>query len=71
MADDKKLAFNPAVELSCLTQEEQGMLLELMKELVCVPSLEQVARLKKYTQAQMEEVIFSLLETWKKDNKRM
>lgn len=50
MADDKKLAFNPAVELSYLTEEEQGMLLELMKELACVPSLEQAARLKKYSQ---------------------
>lgn len=107
MVDDKKLPFNPAVELSYLTKEEQGMLLELMMELSAVPSLEQAVRLKKYsqerklgrdvmdailteersaavnvtlkserlkqyfpksyTQAQMEEVIFSLLETWKKD----
>lgn len=105
MADDKKLPFNPAVELSYLTQEEQGMLLALMTRLSVVPSLEQAKRLKKYsqegklgadvmdailteehlapiqvtlkndrlkqyfpksyTQKQMEEVIFSLLETWK------
>lgn len=50
MADDRKLAFNPAVELSYLKQEEQGALLELMNELSCVPSLEQAARLKKYSQ---------------------
>ncbi len=107
MVDDKKLPFNPAVELSYLTKEEQGMLLGLMKELSAVPSLEQAKRLKKYsqegklgrdvmdviltedrpgsvkvtlkserlkqyfpksyTQEQMEEVIFSLLETWKRD----
>lgn len=107
MVDDKKLPFNPAVELSYLTKEEQGMLLGLMKELSAVPSLEQARRLKKYsqegklgrdvmdailtedrpgpvkvtlkserlkqyfpksyTQEQMEEVIFSLLETWKRD----
>lgn len=105
MADDKKLPFNPAVELSYLTQEEQGILLALMAKLSVVPSLEQARRLKKYsqegklgadvidailteerpapvqvtlkndrlkqyfpknyTQKQMEEVIFSLLETWK------
>ena len=107
MVDDKKLPFNPAVELSYLTKEEQGMLLELMTELAAVPSLDQAIRLKKYsqegklgrdvmdailteerpaaisvtlkserlkqyfpksyTQTQMEEVIFSLLETWKRD----
>ncbi len=107
MVDDKKLPFNPAVELSYLTKEEQGQLLELMGKLSVMPSLEQAKRLKKYsqegklgrdvmdailteerpaavnvtlkserlkqyfpksyTQAQMEEVIFSLLETWKRD----
>lgn len=107
MVDDKRLPFNPAVELSYLTKEEQGQLLELMGKLSVMPSLEQAKRLKKYsqegklgrdvmdailteerpaavnvtlkserlkqyfprsyTQTQMEEVIFSLLETWKKD----
>ncbi len=107
MVDDKKLPFNPAVELSYLTKEEQGQLLELMGKLSVMPSLEQAKRLKKYsqegklgrdvmdailteerpaavnvtlkserlkqyfpksfTQTQMEEVIFSLLETWKRD----
>lgn len=105
MVDDKKLAFNPAVELSYLAKEEQGQLLELMGEMAVVPSLEQAKRLKKYsqegklgrdvmdavlaqerpasvqvtlksdrlrryfpktyTQKEMEEVIFSLLEAWK------
>lgn len=105
MADDKKLPFNPAVELSYLTQEEQEILLRLMEKLVITPSLEQAKRLKKYSQdgkldenvmdailteerpkaiqvtlksdklkqyfpktytpAQIEEIIFSLLETWK------
>ena len=50
MVDDKKLPFNTAVELSYLTEEEQRMLLELMKELDSVPSLEQAVRLKKYSQ---------------------
>ena len=48
MLDDKKLPFNPAVELSYLTKEEQRQLLGLMGELVAVPSLEQARRLKKY-----------------------
>ena len=108
MVDDKKLSFNPAVELSYLTWEQQGELMEIMGELQAVPSLEQAKRLKKYSQEgkldrnvmdailteerpapvqvtlkndrlqqyfpqtytakQMEEVIFSLLETWKTQN---
>ena len=50
MVDDKKLPFNPAVELSYLTQEEQGELLKIMEKRVVVPSLEQSKRLKKYSQ---------------------
>lgn len=105
MVDDKKLPFNPAVELSYLTQAEQETLLSLMTKLAITPSLEQAKRLKKYSQdgkldenvmdailteerpkavqvtlksdklkqyfpktytpAQIEEIIFSLLETWK------
>jgi len=108
MVDEKKLPFNPAVELSYLTKEEQAALLELMEELSAVPSLEQSKRLKAksqaglldadfmreilaeiqskplkitlrgdtirqyfpsdYTREQMEEVIFSLLTTWKTEH---
>ena len=108
MVDDKKLSFNPAVELSYLAREQQGELMGIMGELQAVPSLEQAKRLKKYSQEgkldrnvmdailteerpapvqvtlkndrlkqyfpqtyttkQMEEVIFSLLETWKTQN---
>ncbi len=108
MVDEKKLPFNPAVEVSYLTKEEQKTLLEQMEKLEIVPSLEQAKRLKKYskegklsvdvieaiiteertmpvqvtlkkerlrkyfpqsyTQKQMEEVIFSLLETWKTEH---
>lgn len=50
MVDDKKLPFNPAVELSYLKQEEQKKLLELMQKLSAVPSLEQAKRLKKFSQ---------------------
>ncbi|WP_287714147.1 ParB/RepB/Spo0J family partition protein [Blautia sp.] len=108
MVDDKKVPFNPAVELSYLTLAEQEVLLGVMEELSAVPSLEQAKRLKKYSQEgklgvdvmdailteerpvpaqvtlkndrlkkyfpknytpkQMEEVIFSLLETWKTEH---
>ena len=49
MVDEKKLPFNPAVELSYLSCEEQGQLLELMGERPAVPSLEQAKRLKGYS----------------------
>lgn len=108
MVDDRKLSFNPAVELSYLTPKEQEQLIGLMEKLSVVPSLEQAKRLKKYsqegklgmdvmdailteeqpapvqvtlksdrlrqyfpgtyTQQQMEEVILSLLETWKTEH---
>ena len=99
MADDKKLPFNTAVELSYLTEDEQRELLGMMEELSAVPSLKKYSQegklgrdvmdailteehsapvqvtLKKeklkqyfpnsYTPKQMEDVIISLLETWK------
>lgn len=108
LVDDKKLLFNPAVELSYLTKEEQVKLSEKMAEFSHVPSLEQAKRLRKfsqegklgedvieailteerkappqvtlkgerlrqyfseeYTQKQIEDVIISLLETWKKEH---
>lgn len=108
MVDDRKLPFNPAVELSYLTKEEQEKLLIIIAKLSAVPSLEQARRLKKYsqegqlsgivmdailsekrpipvqvtlknerlreyfpksyTQKQIEEVIYSLLKTWKTEH---
>ncbi len=108
LVDDKKLPFNPAVELSYLAKEEQVRLSEKMAELSHVPSLEQAKRLRKfsqegklgedvmeailteerkappqvtlkgerlrqyfseeYTQKQIEDLIISLLEAWKKEH---
>ena len=108
MVDDKKLLFNPAVELSYLSDEEQGKLKEVMEKLSVIPSLEQAKHMKErsrtgelttevmkavlaqeraapvnvtiksvklkeffptdYTQKQMEDVIFSLLEAWKEEH---
>ncbi len=50
MVDEKKIAFNPAVELSYLTREEQSQLLEAMDYAQATPSLSQAQRLKKQSQ---------------------
>jgi ParB family chromosome partitioning protein len=50
MVDDKKIAFNPAVELSYLPQELQTELLDVMDQDDCTPSLSQAQRLKQAAQ---------------------
>ena len=48
--DEKKVAFNPAVELSYLKTEEQVLLLDAMESEQTTPSLSQAQRLKKFSQ---------------------
>ena len=50
MVDEKKISFNPAVELSYLTKEEQQDFLEAMDMEQNIPSLSQAQRLKKLSQ---------------------
>ncbi len=50
MVDAKKIAFNPAVELSYLTPEEQTQLTVAMESEQATPSLSQAQRLKKFSQ---------------------
>lgn len=50
MVDEKKIAFNPAVELSYLKPEEQRELLDAMDYAQAAPSLSQAQRLKKLSQ---------------------
>ena len=50
MVDAKKIAFNPAVELSYLKPHEQVQLMEAMDMEQSTPSLSQAQRLKKYSQ---------------------
>lgn len=50
MVDEKKIAFNPAYELSFLTTEEQERLLDAMDSEQATPSLSQAQRLKKFSQ---------------------
>ncbi len=50
MIDAKRIAFNPAVELSYLMPHEQVQLMEAMDMEQSTPSLSQAQRLKKYSQ---------------------
>ena len=50
MVDDKRLAFNPAVELSYLKPEEQEQLAATMEMTQTSPSLSQAQRMKKFSQ---------------------
>lgn len=63
MVDSKKIRFNPAVELSYLSPNEQYLLLEVMKEDEIVPSLSQAQQIKKLSQdkACTKEAIHALL----------
>jgi ParB family chromosome partitioning protein len=63
MADSRKIAFNPAVELSYLTNEEQTILLDIMAKEEAVPSLAQAHRMKKHSQSGTltEEIIDEIM----------
>ena len=50
MVDDKKIAFNPAVELSYIPHELQIELLDIIEANECTPSLSQAQRMKQAAQ---------------------
>ena len=50
MVDEKKIAFNPAVEMSYLKPNEQIQLLDVMDSEQATPSLSQAQRMKKFSQ---------------------
>jgi len=50
MVDEKKIALNPAYELSFLKTEERRDLLDAMDSEQATPSLSQAQRLKKFSQ---------------------
>ena len=68
MVDEKKIAFNPAYELSFLKPEEQQMLLETMDYEQATPSLSQAQRMKKFSQdgKLTEEVMLAIMSEEKK-----
>ncbi|HUC91883.1 MAG TPA: ParB/RepB/Spo0J family partition protein [Paenibacillus sp.] len=71
MVDDKQIAFNPAVELSYLAEEEQLALYETMQSEDCTPSLAQAQRMKKLSlDGRLNvDVIFSILTEEKPNQK--
>ena len=70
MVDERKLAFNPAVEVSYLKQDEQRMLLEAMDAEQTTPSLSQAQRLKKFSQEgrMTEEAMSAIMSEEKKSD---
>lgn len=61
--DGKKIAFNPAVELSFLNDEQQYVVLENMEELDATPSLSQAQRMKELNKVNKlnNEVIYAVM----------
>ena len=69
MVDEKKIAFNPAVELSYLDESQQRDFLEAMQDTQNAPSLSQAQRLKKLAQEGhfSYDVAFAVMGEEKKD----
>ncbi|MBE6153811.1 MAG: ParB/RepB/Spo0J family partition protein [Firmicutes bacterium] len=63
MVDSEKISLRPAVEISYLTKDEQKMLLDVMEQFVCTPSLEQAIKIKNLSKDKnlyreyMEEIL--------------
>ena len=68
LVDERKIAFNPAVELSYLKPEEQTILLDAMDSEQATPSLSQAQRLKQFSQQGRlsEDVMRAILSEEKK-----
>ena len=71
IVDEKQIAFNPAVELSYLAENEQQSLFDTMQSEDCTPSLAQAQRMKKLSQEGRlsVDVIFSILTEEKPNQK--
>lgn len=69
LVDEKKISFNPAVELSYLTADQQRDFLEAMNDSQNAPSLSQAQRLKRLAQEGKftYEAAFSVMGEAKKD----
>ena len=69
MVDEKKISFNPAVELSYLDESQQRDFLEAMQDTQNAPSLSQAQRLKKLAQEGhfSYDVAFAVMGEEKKD----
>lgn len=70
MVDNKQLGFNPAVEISYLTKENQEGLLYAMDYAQSIPSLSQAQRMKKMQQAGLcnKEALCAIMSEEKKSD---
>ena len=68
LVDERKLAFNSAVEVSYLNPEEQGWLAETIDSEQSTPSLSQAQRLKRFSQdgKLTEDVVLAIMSEQKK-----
>ena len=73
MVDERKIAFNPAYELSFLKQDEQRLLLDAMDSEQATPSLSQAQRLKQFSQRGelAAEVMRAIMSEEKKETERV
>ena len=81
MVDEKKIAFNPAVELSYLSKEEQEILYDTMESEACTPSHAQAIKIRKFSAEGRlnEDVLLSIMaeeksnqvEQWKIPKNRL
>lgn len=70
LVDEKKIALNPAYEVSFLKQEEQEWLLETIDSEQATPSLSQAQRMKKFSQdgKLTEDVMLAIMSEEKKSD---
>lgn len=68
LVDERKFAFNSAVEVSYLTPEEQGWLAETIDSEQSTPSLSQAQRLKRFSQdgKLTEDMVLAIMSEQKK-----
>ena len=68
LVDERKLAFNSAVEVSYLNPEEQGWLAEIIDSEQSTPSLSQAQRLKRFSQdgKLTEDMVLAIMSEQKK-----
>ena len=71
MVDEKRIAFNPAVELSYLPEEMQKKLLEIMEMQLCTPSLTQAQQMKLLSaEGKLDEKVMLELMSEEKPNQQ-
>ncbi len=73
MVDERRIAFNPAYELSFLTKDEQRLLLDAMDSEQATPSLSQAQRLKQFSQrGELDAVVMrAIMSEEKKEVERV